>query len=97
MTMPSPATAAAIAPSLALTINRPLTWKEVASSSLRKDQCPPHENREPWDDLANGKVRSQTDPQYAAQLSRSARRVFRLVEFRENRLYASQEVRAGVG
>src|SRR5713101_8094915 len=49
---------------------------------------PAHEHREPWDDLANGKVRSQTDPQYAAQLSRSAGRVFRLVEFREDRLYA---------
>ena len=31
--MPSPATAAAIAPSLALTFNRPLTWKEVAPSA----------------------------------------------------------------
>src|ERR1700680_2266436 len=60
-------------------------------------RMPAHENSEPGDDLANGKVRSQTDPQYAAQLSRSAGRVFRLVEFREDRLYASQEVRAGVG
>jgi hypothetical protein len=31
------------------------------------------------------------------KLSRSAGRVFRLVEFREDRLYASQEVGAGVG
>ena len=176
--MPNPSTAAAIAPKLALIVNRPSTWNEVAASPLRKDQWPPrlagprmiacwaksagvsgetglvevssrrgkdprpcensphrrcrvgkrtkakrdvdafghevfalvshhqvdpqrripaHEVRKPGDDLAHGKVRSQTDPQYSAQLSRSARRVFRLVEFGEDGLDASQEVRAGVG
>ena len=43
------------------------------------------------------KCRCQTDPQYSAQLSRSARSVFRLVELGQDRLDASQEVQAGVG
>ena len=58
---------------------------------------PAHEVRKPGDDLPHGKVRCQTDPQYSAQLSRSARSVFRLVEFGQDRLYASQELQAGVG
>jgi hypothetical protein len=33
MTMPGPSTAAAISPSLALTVNLPSTWKEVAVSA----------------------------------------------------------------
>jgi len=58
---------------------------------------PAHEVRKPGDDLPYGKVRSQTDPQYAAQLSRSARSMLRLVELGEDRLDASQEVQAGIG
>jgi len=41
---------------------------------------PADEVRKPGDDLPHGKGRCQTDPQYSAQLSRSARSVFRLVE-----------------
>src|ERR1700720_1592689 len=58
---------------------------------------PAHEVRKPGDDLPHGKVRSQTDPQYSAQLSRSARSVFRVVELGQDSLDASQEVQAGVG
>src|SRR6266853_6687391 len=58
---------------------------------------PAHEIRKPGDDLPYGKGRCQTDPQYSAQFSRSARSVFRLVELGQDRLDASQEVRAGVG
>src|SRR6202030_980803 len=124
MTMPNPSTAAAIAPKLALIVNLPSTWSEVAVSPLREDQrpcensphrrrrvgkrtkpkrdvhafghevfalishhqvdpqrrMPAHEVRKPGDDLPHRKGRRQTDPQYSAQLSRSARGVFRLVE-----------------
>ena len=38
--MPNPSTAAAIAPKLALIVNLPTTWNEVAVSPLRKDQWP---------------------------------------------------------
>ena len=38
--MPNPSTAAAIAPKLALIVNLPSTWNEVALSPLRKDQWP---------------------------------------------------------
>jgi hypothetical protein len=38
--MPNPSTAAAIAPKLALIVNLPSTWNEVAVSPLRKDQWP---------------------------------------------------------
>src|ERR1700731_3221850 len=41
MTMPNPSTAAAIAPKLALIVNLPSTWNEVAVSPLRKDHWPP--------------------------------------------------------
>jgi hypothetical protein len=58
---------------------------------------PAHEVRKPGDDLPHGKVRSHPNPQCSAQLSRSARSVFRLVELGQDRLEASQEVRAGVG
>src|SRR5882724_10996691 len=58
---------------------------------------PAHEVRKPGDDLPHRKVRSQTDPQYSAQLTSSARSVFRLVELGEDRLDASHEVQAGVG
>src|SRR5258707_287188 len=58
---------------------------------------PAHEVRKPGDDLPHRKVRSQTDPQYSAQLTSSARSVFRLVELGEDRLDARQEVQAGVG
>src|SRR5258708_32125966 len=56
-----------------------------------------HEDRTRGDSLPHGKVRSQTDPHYSAQLSRSARSMFRLVELGEDRLDASQKVQAGVG
>ena len=58
---------------------------------------PAHEVRKPGDDLPHGKVRRQTDPQYSAQLSRSACSVFRLVELGQDRFDARQEVQAGLG
>src|SRR6266481_4110471 len=58
---------------------------------------PAHEVSKPGDDLSHAKVRSQTDPQYSAQLPRSARSVFRLVELGQDRLDASQEAQAGIG
>ena len=38
--MPNPSMAAAMAPKLALTVNFPSTWNEVAVSPLLKDQWP---------------------------------------------------------
>jgi len=38
--MPNPSMAAAMAPKLALTVNFPSTWNEVAESPLLKDQWP---------------------------------------------------------
>ena len=176
--MPNPSTAAAIAPRLALIVNLPSTWNDVAALPLRNDHWPPrlagprmiacrgksagvrgsaglvevsprcrkdprpgenfphrrgrvgertkpkrhvhafghevfalvdhhqvdaqrrmpaHEVRKPGDDLPHRKGRRQPDPQYSAQLSRSARRMFRLIELGQHRLDARQEVQAGVG
>src|SRR4029077_1376384 len=43
-------------------------------------RMPAHEVRKPWNNISHSKGRCQTDPQYSAQLSRSTRSVFRLVE-----------------
>ncbi len=60
-------------------------------------RMPVHEVRKPGDHLAHGKVGSKTDTQQSAQLSRSARSVFRLVELGQDGLDARQEIQAGVG
>ena len=58
---------------------------------------PAHEVRKPGDDRPHAEVRAQTDAQYSAQLSCSARRVFGLLELGQDELDARQEVPAGVG
>ena len=50
--MPNPSTAAAMAPKLAVIVNLPSTWNEVAVSPLRKDQWPPR-----LDDRMLGQIR----------------------------------------
>src|SRR3984885_14035353 len=57
---------------------------------------PAHEVRKPGDNLPHREGRCQTDSQYSTQLSRSARGVFGLVEFGQDRLDAGQEVQASV-